>query len=115
MCNNTHRSSPSEIKEMAPPPFLSFYCKYYSQSIVVFLGSNAHIGSKLLTDYYLTGYQVLGIVYIDQLSGARHAHISHHYIWISLVKLKELYPVQSNTHRQLSILKAVYFILLYFN
>ena len=29
-----------------------FYCKYYSQGIVVFLVSNAHVDSKLLTDYY---------------------------------------------------------------
>ena len=28
------------------------YCKYYSQDIVVFLVSNGHIVSKLLTDYY---------------------------------------------------------------
>ena len=28
--------------------------------------------------YILTGYQVLGIVYLDQLSGARHTHISYH-------------------------------------
>ena len=26
----------------------------------------------------LTGYQVLGIVYLDQLSCARHTHISYH-------------------------------------
>ena len=26
----------------------------------------------------LTGYQVLGIVYLDQLSGARNTHISYH-------------------------------------
>ena len=29
----------------------SFYCKYYSQSIVVFLVSNGQVDSKLLTDY----------------------------------------------------------------
>ena len=28
--------------------------------------------------YILTGYQVLGIVYLDQISGARHIHISYH-------------------------------------
>ena len=28
--------------------------------------------------YILTGYQVLSIVYLDQLSGARHTHISYH-------------------------------------
>ena len=93
------------------------YCKYYSQGIVVFLVSNGHIESNLLTDYYLigfheviewhsdvhpivlwkytmcaqskaghklltddylTGYRVLGIVYLDQLSCARHTHISKH-------------------------------------
>ena len=47
------------------------YCKYYSQ-VVLFLVSN-QIDSELLTDYYLTGYRVLGIVYLDQLMGARHA------------------------------------------
>ena len=26
----------------------------------------------------MTGYRVLGIVYLDQLSGARHTHISNH-------------------------------------
>ena len=30
----------------------SLYCKYYSQGIVVFFVSNAHVDSKLLTDYY---------------------------------------------------------------
>ena len=30
----------------------SLYCKYYSQGIVVFLVNNAHVDSKLLTDYY---------------------------------------------------------------
>ena len=34
------------------PITLSFYCKYYSQGNVVFLVSNAHVDSKLLTDYY---------------------------------------------------------------
>ena len=29
---------------------VSQYCKYYSQGIVVFLVSNAHVESKLLTD-----------------------------------------------------------------
>ena len=28
--------------------------------------------------YILTGYRVLGIVYLDQLSGARYTHISYH-------------------------------------
>ena len=28
------------------------YCKYYSQGIVVFLVSNRHVESELLTDYY---------------------------------------------------------------
>ena len=28
--------------------------------------------------YILTGYQVLGIVYLDQLSGAHHTQISYH-------------------------------------
>ena len=28
------------------------YWKYYSQGIVVFLVSNGHVDSKLLTDYY---------------------------------------------------------------
>ena len=32
----------------------SQYCKYYSQGIVVFLVSNAHLDSKLLTDIYIT-------------------------------------------------------------
>ena len=27
------------------------YCKYYSQGIVVFLVSNAHVDSKLIIDY----------------------------------------------------------------
>ena len=31
----------------------SQYCQYYSLGIVVFLVSNAHVDSKLLTDYYL--------------------------------------------------------------
>ena len=28
------------------------YCKYYSQGIVVFLVSNVHVDSELLTDYF---------------------------------------------------------------
>ena len=49
----------------------------------VFLVSNAHIDSKLLTDYQMmlyimTSYRVLSIVYLDQLSGACHTHISYH-------------------------------------
>ena len=28
--------------------------------------------------YILTGYQVLGIAYLNQLSGAHHTHISYH-------------------------------------
>ena len=39
--------------------------------LFVFLVSNAHIDS-------LTGSQVLSIVYFDQLSGARHTHISYY-------------------------------------
>ena len=39
---------------------VSQYCKYYSQGIVVFLVSNAHVDSRLLTDY------------LDWLLGARH-------------------------------------------
>ena len=34
------------------------------------------ITSRVL--YILTGYQVLGIVYLDQLFGAHHTHISYH-------------------------------------
>ena len=30
--------------------------------------------------YILTSYQVLGILYLDQLLGARHTHISYHNI-----------------------------------
>ena len=63
----------------------SWYCKYYLQGIVVFLVSNAHVYSKLLLNayrrmvlYILTGYHVLGIVYLDQLSGAHHTHIFYH-------------------------------------
>ena len=38
------------------------------------------LSSKKAKSYYyiLTGYWVLGIVYLDQLSGARHTHISYH-------------------------------------
>ena len=32
----------------------------------------------------LTGYQVLGIVYLDQLAGAQHTHISYHNIILHL-------------------------------
>ena len=35
------------------------YCKYYSQGIVVFLVSNAHVDSKLLTDYYWVKHSYL--------------------------------------------------------
>ena len=37
----------------------TIYCKYYSQGIVVFLASNWHFDSKLLTDYYLQGLEGL--------------------------------------------------------
>ena len=30
--------------------------------------------------YFSTGYRVLGIVYLDQLKGACHTHISNHVI-----------------------------------
>ena len=36
--------------------------------------------------YIVTGYQVLGIVYFDQLSGARHTHISYQDNMITLMK-----------------------------
>ena len=34
--------------------------------------------------YILTGYQVLGIVFLDQLSGARHTHniLSGYKLWV---------------------------------
>ena len=35
--------------------------------------------------YILTSYQVLGIVYLDQLSGALRTHISYHDRWIKSV------------------------------
>ena len=43
--------------------------------------------------FTLTRYRVLGIVYLNQLSGARHTHISYHdnaYISLALTKRKRL-------------------------
>ena len=48
----------SQNQSKQPP---TEYCKHYSQGIVVFLVSNSHVDSKLLTDDYL-----------DQLSGVRY-------------------------------------------
>ena len=36
----------------------------------------------------LTSYQVLGIVYLDQLLGSRHTHISYHYYLSQSILLK---------------------------
>ena len=37
-----------------------------------------HITFDFIEWYILTGYRMLGIVNLDQLTGARHTHISHH-------------------------------------
>ena len=37
--------------------------------------------------YILTSYRVLGIVYLDQLKGACHTHISYHDVMPNLSKI----------------------------
>ena len=45
--------------------------------------------------YILTGYQVLGIVYLNQLLGARHTHISYHDMPHTLVGPQVWQPEQA--------------------
>ena len=71
-----------------------FYCKYYSQGIVLaecyytfnykdhcdpglFYMLHIILISHRMVLYISTGYRVLSIVYLDQLKGAHHKHISY--------------------------------------
>ena len=64
------------------------YTLLYSSELVLFgctrlnflglhLGSSEHLYYHLKVLFILTGYRVLGIVYLDQLSDASHTHISY--------------------------------------
>ena len=44
----------------------------------VLWGDNLRINKLLAKKHCPTGYWVLVIVYLDQLLGARHTHISYH-------------------------------------
>ena len=46
--------------------------------------------------YIFTGYRVLGIVYLDQLLGACHMHISNHDIQIPTVLYSKNYSKSPN-------------------
>ena len=52
-----------------------FQSSFYKTKLFLQNGEDA---KKFHMLYISTGYQVLGIICLDQLKGARHTHISYH-------------------------------------